>query len=99
MVSLKVSPSITSAPELEPVGDSLLVMAWIPCRVPARTRYSFEVNWASPSECGVRRELIQNTLRETCEIALIYETTSFVDYLEKNEYNGGYRAVAPTQSP
>ena len=41
--NLNVSPSITWAPELGPEGDSLLVMAWIPCSVPARTRYSLEV--------------------------------------------------------
>lgn len=49
MVILKVSPSITWAPELEPMGDSRLVIAWMPCSVPARTRYSFEVSCANPS--------------------------------------------------
>lgn len=49
MVILNDSPSITWAPELDPMGDRRLVMAWMPCSVPARTRYSFEVSCASPS--------------------------------------------------
>jgi hypothetical protein len=44
IVILRDSPSITCAPELLPMGDSRLVIAWIPWRVPARTRYSFEVS-------------------------------------------------------
>jgi hypothetical protein len=49
IVSLKDSPSITCAPELGPDGDRRDVIAWIPCRVPARTKYSFDVSWARPS--------------------------------------------------
>jgi len=49
IVILNVSASITCAPELVPVGESRLVMACIPCSVPARTRYSLEVSCARPS--------------------------------------------------
>ena len=49
MFILKVSASITCAPELVPVGDSRLVMAWIPCNVPASTRYSLELICVRPS--------------------------------------------------
>jgi hypothetical protein len=49
IVILKDSPSMTCAPELDPVGDKRLVIACMPCNVPARTRYSLAVSWASPS--------------------------------------------------
>jgi hypothetical protein len=57
MVILTVSPSITCAPVLEPVGDKRLVMAWIPCSVPARTRYSLDVSCASPSAMRMKLKL------------------------------------------
>jgi len=50
MLSLKSSPSMTCTPEPFPVGDSLEVMAWTPCNVPARTRYSFAVKEERPSD-------------------------------------------------
>lgn len=50
---LNVSASMTVAPELGPLGDNRAVMAWIPCNVPARTRYSFEVSCARPSVRGL----------------------------------------------
>ena len=53
MVILNDSPSITWAPELEPVGDRRLVMAWIPCNVPARTRYSLEDKPGRPSTLAI----------------------------------------------
>ena len=46
---LKVSASMICAPELVPVGDSRLVIAWMPCNVPARTRYSLDDTWVRPS--------------------------------------------------
>lgn len=49
IVNLNVSPEITCAPELDPVGERRLVMACIPCKVPARTRYSFDVSPGRPS--------------------------------------------------
>lgn len=49
IVILKVSPSITWAPELDPVGERRLVIACIPCKVPASTRYSFDVRPGKPS--------------------------------------------------
>jgi hypothetical protein len=52
MLILKLSPSMTWTPELEPIGESRLVIACIPCKVPARTRYSFEVRRARPSGRG-----------------------------------------------
>ena len=81
MVIFTDSPSITCAPELDPMGDRRLVMACIPCRVPARTRYSFEVSWASPSEFeDIRIRLKMNYMSRTwtCEIALINQSSGFI---------------------
>ena len=79
---LKVSASITCAPELMPVGDSRLVMAWMPCNVPARTRYSFEVICVRPSSAVKERTgAILSTL--TSKIALIDKTASFIYHLFK----------------
>ncbi len=77
---LKVSASMTCTPELVPVGDSRLVMAWMPCNVPARTRYSLEVNCVRPS--GAVNELT-GVIRPplTGKVALIDKTASFIYYL------------------
>lgn len=57
-VILKVSASIVSTPELPAMGLIRLAIAWILWKVLARTRYSFEVSWESPSAeqvgCGIR---------------------------------------------
>lgn len=50
IVILNVSASIECAPELMPVGESRLVIACIPCKVPARTRYSLEESCERPSD-------------------------------------------------
>lgn len=49
-VILKVSASIVSIPELPGIGEILLEIAWIEWNVLAKTKYSFDVNWVSPSE-------------------------------------------------
>jgi hypothetical protein len=84
MVILNVSASITcAAPEFVLVGESRLVMAWIPCSVPTRTRYSFEVSCARPS--APRFELkggegIGNRNRKSlpAKISLVDEPVGFI---------------------
>jgi len=83
------------------MGDSLLVMAWIPCSVPARTRYSFEVRGGKPSaghrvssrlDWGEKR-------RSTSEVALVDEAASFVDYLRGSSGGSEERDERNTQRP
>lgn len=83
MVILNVSPSMTCAPELGPIGDSRLVIAWIPCNVPARTKYSFEVKRGSPSKITLvianMHELVKRP--HTPKVSFIDQSTSFVNHL------------------
>jgi hypothetical protein len=83
MVILKDSPSIICAPELGPVGDKRLVMAWIPCKVPAKTRYSLDVSCSRPSADNqdFERRIVSRAKVRTSEIPLIDQATCFVDNL------------------
>jgi hypothetical protein len=79
MVILNVSASITCAPELVPVGESRLVMAWIPCSVPARTRYSFDVSCARPSaKIEPRGDRKSDSQSLTGKVSLIDEPAGFI---------------------
>ena len=84
IVNLNVSASITCAPDEGPVvGDKRAVMAWMPCKVPARTRYSFAVSCARPSRrlLSLRRVRFYLYWRRTREVTLVDQATRFVDDL------------------
>lgn len=82
---------MTVAPELGPLGESRAVMAWIPCSVPAKTRYSFEVSCARPSTCDVNENIyiykyaqivcVTVEVGRTGEVTLVDETAGLVDDL------------------
>lgn len=110
MFNLNVSPSITCTPELFPVGEIFAVIAWIPWRVPARTRYSLGVSVGRPSigkhtttnirlgrrDCDCR----QAEQGRTSIIALIDKTSGFVDdpYTEDYHLDGSERLYEPSRS-
>lgn len=81
MFILNDSPEMTCAPELDPVGERRLVMACIPCRVPARTRYSFDVKWGRPSVWWSVSSSLAYPQSLASEASLIHQAAGLVDDL------------------
>ena len=79
-------------------------MAWMPWRVPARTRYSLDVSWARPSalqrQTKRARVAAEGGRTRTGKVALVDEAAGFVDDLDDiSEGSGNRRGQKQTQSP